>query len=93
MPKTKPNHEIPPSQLRWICDPKSLKVKSTNEVRATKEIIGQDRAVEIGYELPLQANGWTWWDDLAHGRRAEEQRDGKRVCPGDHRPPSACEAW
>lgn len=54
MPKTKLNHEIPPSQLRWICDPKSLKVKSTNEVRATKEIIGQDRALRalrMGLEM------------------------------------------
>ncbi|MBI5477193.1 MAG: AAA family ATPase [Ignavibacteriales bacterium] len=46
--------EIPPSQLRWVCDPKSLKVKSTKDVKATKEIIGQDRALRalrMGLEM------------------------------------------
>jgi hypothetical protein len=33
---------------------------------------GQDRALEVGYEIPLQAHGWMWWDDLAQRRRADQ---------------------
>ncbi|MBA4311816.1 MAG: ATP-dependent protease [Chlorobiaceae bacterium] len=54
MPKTTSLKEIPPSQLRWVCDPKTLKVKTTEDVKATKEIIGQDRALRalrMGLEM------------------------------------------
>jgi lon-related putative ATP-dependent protease len=54
MAKTTTLKEIPASQLRWVCDPKSLKVKTTKEVKATKEIIGQDRALRalrMGLEM------------------------------------------
>ncbi len=46
--------EIPAPQLRWICDPKTLGVASTNDVKPTKEIIGQDRALgalRLGLEM------------------------------------------
>lgn len=29
----------------------------------------RDRAVEVGYEIPLAAVGWTWGDDLTHSRK------------------------
>ncbi len=54
MAKSKSSREVPVDQLRWRCDPKSLKVKSTDEVKPTKEIIGQDRALralQLGLEM------------------------------------------
>lgn len=52
--KSKPKNEVPASQLRWICEPKSLGVGSTDDVKPTKEIIGQDRALRalrLGLEM------------------------------------------
>lgn len=53
MAKSKAHKEVPVEQLRWHCDPKSLKVKSTEDVHPTKEIIGQDRALHA-LKLGLQ---------------------------------------
>lgn len=36
--------QVPVNKLRWRCDPKSLKIKTTDDVQPTKQIIGQDRA-------------------------------------------------
>jgi lon-related putative ATP-dependent protease len=41
-------------KLRWQCDPKSLKIKSTADVHPTREIIGQERALRalrVGLEM------------------------------------------
>jgi ATP-dependent Lon protease len=41
-------------KLRWQCDPKSLGIKSTNDINPTREIIGQERAVRalrVGLEM------------------------------------------
>ncbi len=41
-------------QLRWQCDPGTLKVKTTDDVRPTHEIIGQERALRalrVGLEM------------------------------------------
>ncbi|MCX6122416.1 MAG: AAA family ATPase [Ignavibacteriales bacterium] len=41
-------------KLRWQCDPKSLGIKSTNDIHPTREIIGQERAVRalrVGLEM------------------------------------------
>ena len=50
-----PNHPtLEPGRLRWQCDPKSLKVKSTNDVKPSREIIGQERALRalrVGLEM------------------------------------------
>src|SRR5438477_11316846 len=54
MAKMKTNHEVPASQLRWHCNPKYISVKSTNDVKPTKEIIGQERALRalrLGLEM------------------------------------------
>jgi len=54
MPKSKSSKEVPVDQLRWHCDPKSLKIKTTDEVKPIKEIIGQDRALralQLGLEI------------------------------------------
>ncbi len=54
MAKLKTNYEVPATQLRWHCNPKLINVKSTNEVKPTKEIIGQERALRalrLGLEM------------------------------------------
>lgn len=54
MAKSAKAKEIPVDQLRWRCDPKSLKIKTTDDVKQTKEIIGQDRALRalrLGLEM------------------------------------------
>jgi ATP-dependent Lon protease len=37
--------ELPVEKLRWCCDPKSLKVRSSAEIKSSREIIGQERAL------------------------------------------------
>lgn len=54
MPKPSRHREVPVSQLRWRCNPRSLGIKSTNDVKPTKEIIGQERALQalrLGLEM------------------------------------------
>jgi ATP-dependent Lon protease len=48
---------VSPEQLRWQCDPSRLGVKSTDDVSASTEIIGQERAVralQVGLEMKHQ---------------------------------------
>jgi predicted ATP-dependent protease len=45
---------IAPEKLRWQCDPKSLKIKTTDDVVPSHEIIGQERALRalrVGLEM------------------------------------------
>ncbi|MBI4546606.1 MAG: AAA family ATPase [Ignavibacteriae bacterium] len=45
---------LPAHQLRWRCNPKRLGVKSTDEVKPSEEIIGQERALRalrLGLEM------------------------------------------
>ena len=45
-PKPAPLHKpLPVDKLRWHCDPKSLKVKTSDEIKPSREIIGQERAL------------------------------------------------
>jgi lon-related putative ATP-dependent protease len=37
---------LPPEKLRWRCNRKSIKVKSSAEIRPSREIIGQERALK-----------------------------------------------
>ncbi len=51
---TKPKNELSASQLRWTCDPKALGVSTTDDVKPSREIIGQDRALRalrLGLEM------------------------------------------
>lgn len=54
-PVKAPHHPtLEPEHLRWQCDPKSLKVKSTDDVKPSREIIGQERALRalrVGLEM------------------------------------------
>ena len=46
--------EVPAGMLRWRCAPKSIGVRSTNDVKSSREIIGQDRAMrslQLGLEM------------------------------------------
>jgi ATP-dependent Lon protease len=46
--------EIPVQKLRWRCNPKSLGIRSTDQVKSSNEIIGQDRAMRslrLGLEM------------------------------------------
>jgi ATP-dependent Lon protease len=53
--KSAPIHKpLQVRKLRWQCDPKSLGIKSTNDIQPTREIIGQERALRalrIGLEM------------------------------------------
>ncbi|MBI3765608.1 MAG: AAA family ATPase, partial [Ignavibacteriales bacterium] len=54
MAKNKSSKEVPVEQLRWHCHPKSLGVKTSDEVKPKKEIIGQERALRalrLGLEM------------------------------------------
>jgi lon-related putative ATP-dependent protease len=54
MAKMKTPREVQLHQLRWRCDPHKLGIKSTNDITATKEIIGQKRALSalrLGLEM------------------------------------------
>ncbi|HZY10442.1 MAG TPA: ATP-binding protein [Bacteroidota bacterium] len=54
MKKSKSSNEVPLRELRWRCDPKSLSMKTTADVKFSKEIIGQDRAIralQLGLEM------------------------------------------
>ncbi len=54
MAKFQPVKEVPLNQLRWKCDPKKLGISTTNDVKPTKEIIGQERALRalrLGLEM------------------------------------------
>jgi ATP-dependent Lon protease len=45
---------LPIAKLRWQCEPKSLGVRSTNDIRPIREIIGQERALRalrVGLEM------------------------------------------
>jgi predicted ATP-dependent protease len=50
-----PKHPtLEPDRLRWQCDPKSLKVNSTDDVQPSRDIIGQERALRalrVGLEM------------------------------------------
>ena len=46
--------EVPVEQLRWRCSPRDLGINSIDQVRPSKEIIGQDRALRalrVGLEM------------------------------------------
>ena len=54
MPKPKQTRELSADELRWHCHPRYLGVKSTADVKASKEIIGQERALRalrLGLEM------------------------------------------
>jgi ATP-dependent Lon protease len=45
---------LPADKLRWQCDPRSLGIRTTDDVQPTREIIGQERALRalrVGLEM------------------------------------------
>ena len=54
MAKSKQSHELEADELRWHCHPKYIGVKSTADIKPSKEIIGQERALRalrLGLEM------------------------------------------
>ncbi len=54
MKSKKPVRELPADRLRWECDPKTLQFDTTNQLGVTREIIGQERAINairLGLEV------------------------------------------
>src|SRR5881396_3276609 len=54
MKKLKSSYEVPADQLRWHCHPKYIKAKTTDDVKPSKDIIGQERALRalrLGLEM------------------------------------------
>ncbi|MCX7983923.1 MAG: AAA family ATPase [Bacteroidetes bacterium] len=52
--KAKSYKTLPPSKLRWQCDPQSLGIRTTDDIQPTREIIGQERALRalrVGLEM------------------------------------------
>jgi len=43
------------------------------------DITGKDRAISVYFALPIDALGWTWWDDTRTGRRIERDREYKHT--------------
>jgi len=59
MKKSGNHRELSPKELRWECDPKLLKFKTTEEVKVFHNIIGQERAIKaIRLGLELDAPGY-----------------------------------
>ena len=52
-------NELPPSDLRCLCDPAMFKFKDTSEIEPLDEVIGQQRAVQaIQFGLDIQSSGY-----------------------------------
>ncbi|MEO0225987.1 MAG: Lon-like protease helical domain-containing protein, partial [candidate division WOR-3 bacterium] len=50
----RPIRELSYKKLRWRCDPQSLKFETTRDLDVTREIIGQERAInaiKLGLEV------------------------------------------
>ena len=51
--------EVPPSKLRYYCDPKIFKFKTTEELKPLSEIIGQNRAVSaVDFGVQIKNMGY-----------------------------------
>src|SRR5258708_22083037 len=54
MARSTTNHELSADQLRWHCSPEYVSVRTTQDIKPTKEIIGQERALRalrLGLEM------------------------------------------
>ncbi|MFC1734669.1 hypothetical protein ACFL1X_01035, partial [Candidatus Hydrogenedentota bacterium] len=49
-----------------------------------EDLTGEERALRLRYQLPVAAEGWTWWDDPATSRKIEP---GKRYIRYDREDP------
>jgi len=87
----RPPAALPPSELRWRCDPKTLGFASTDEVEPLDEILGQSRGVDAfrfglsverkGYNIFLTGPAGT--GRLATIKRLLRDLSGKNGAPED----------
>jgi lon-related putative ATP-dependent protease len=83
--------EVPPEKLRWQCDPNSLVFKTTDELKSTECIIGQERAlkaIKLGLEVKspgynIYAAGLTGTGKSSTIKFILEQIDTKGPIPDD----------
>ena len=83
--------EVPPDKLRWQCDPNSLGFKTTDELKSTECIIGQERAlkaIKLGLEVKspgynIYAAGLTGTGKSSTIKLILEQIDTKGPIPDD----------
>ncbi len=79
--------EVSVSQLRWRCDPKSLGIRTTDDIKPSKEIIGQDRALRalrLGLEIKhfgynVFVTGYSGTGRTTTIKRLLSEFEGKRV--------------
>jgi len=63
-------------------DDLGLEVQATFTPRAdhvqvdgiVRDTAGRDRALRVAFHLPLDARGWTWWDDIVESRNIAAQQ-------------------
>jgi ATP-dependent Lon protease len=83
--------EVPPEKLHWQCDPNSLGFKTTDELKSTECIIGQERAlkaIKLGLEVKspgynIYAAGLTGTGKSSTIKFILEQIDTKGPIPDD----------
>ena len=83
--------EVPPEKLRWQCDHNSLAFKTTDELKITERIIGQERAlkaIKLGLEVKspgynIYAAGLTGTGKSSTIKFILEQIDTKGPIPND----------
>jgi ATP-dependent Lon protease len=82
---------IDPKELRWECDPECIGFLTTDEVVATREIVGQERGVEaLRVGLEIEGEGYNIYVCGAAGtgrstavRRLLEELSRERPTPDD----------
>jgi len=83
--------KLRPDQLRWRCNPESLKIRTTADVPPCKEIIGQQRAIDsIQIGLNLKSHGYNIYISGLTGtgkkstiKKLLEQMDTSGATPDD----------
>ncbi|UCE20212.1 MAG: AAA family ATPase [Gemmatimonadota bacterium] len=59
MPNVKRSKEVPVSKLRWRCDPRRFKFKTTDQLDPCTEILGQERALRaVRLGLDIESEGY-----------------------------------
>jgi len=82
---------LPPEKLRWVCDPASLKFRTTEDIRDIEGVLGQERAVDalkFGASMPYQgyniyALGPEWLDKHGVITRLLKERAATEAPPPD----------
>ncbi|HDP95593.1 MAG TPA: ATP-dependent protease [Candidatus Aminicenantes bacterium] len=69
--------ELKPEELRWQCDPGTLKFKTTSDLKSCQEIIGQDRALSalrMAFDIESQGYNVFVTGKVGTGRKTSVRR-------------------